>query len=218
VHLNCTVHWAQSTPSQASALSTQCTTNLEHSHELSTQCRLTWQALALSATDLLGIEVQVRASCVVLVYMYMCLYICESICIFAEIRHAFTGVVEHHACASVYVRQMLWTSVYTFAPRSLQDVHMRYIYTCIYAYMYVYIYMYIYICMHVYICICMYVYTCICVYVWMCIYVYVYVYVCIYIYICICMCIYIYIYIYITCIFSLFHLALGNEDGGVRLV
>ena len=66
MHLNCTVHWAQSTPSQASALSTQCTTNLEHSHALSTQCRLTWQALALSATDLLGIKVQVRASCVVL--------------------------------------------------------------------------------------------------------------------------------------------------------
>ena len=69
VHLNCTVHWAQSTPSQASALSTQCTTNLEHSHALSTQCRLTWQALALSVTDLLGIKVQVRASCVVLVQM-----------------------------------------------------------------------------------------------------------------------------------------------------
>ena len=67
MHLNCTVHWAQSTPSQASALSTQCTTNFEHSHALSTQCRLTWQALALSVTDLLGIKVQVRASCVVLV-------------------------------------------------------------------------------------------------------------------------------------------------------
>ena len=67
MHLNCTVHWAQSTPSEASALNTQCTTNLEHSHALSTQCRLTWQALALSATDLLGIKVQVRASCVVLV-------------------------------------------------------------------------------------------------------------------------------------------------------
>jgi len=67
VHLNCTVHWAWSTPSQASALSTQCTTDLEHSHALSTQCRLTWQALALSATELLSIKVQVRASCVVLV-------------------------------------------------------------------------------------------------------------------------------------------------------
>jgi len=31
----------------------------------------------------------------------------------------------HHACAGVYVRQMLWTSAYTFASRSLQDVHMR---------------------------------------------------------------------------------------------
>ena len=41
--------------------------------------------------------------------------------------HAFTGVVEHHACAGVYVTQtrMLWTSAYTFASRSLQDVHMR---------------------------------------------------------------------------------------------
>ena len=66
VHLNCTVHWAQSTPIQASALSTQCTTNLEYSHALSTQRRLTWQALALSVTDLLGIKMQVRASCVVL--------------------------------------------------------------------------------------------------------------------------------------------------------
>jgi len=63
VHLNCTVHWAPSTPN---ALSTQCTTNLEHSHALSTQCRLTWQALALSATDLLGTKVPVRALCVVL--------------------------------------------------------------------------------------------------------------------------------------------------------
>jgi len=49
-------------------------------------------------------------------------------------------------------------------------------------------------------------------------YVYVYVYVYVYIYICICMCIYIYIYLYISCMCSLFHLALGNEDGGVQLV
>ena len=46
------------------------------------------------------------------IYMYMC--ICIYICIytspyafFAEGMHAFTGVVEHHACAGVYVRQML---------------------------------------------------------------------------------------------------------------
>ena len=70
----------------------------------------------------------------------MCIY--ESICIFTESVHAFTGVVEHHACADVYVRQMLWTSAFTFALRSLQDVHMRYVYTCVYAYVYVYIYVY----------------------------------------------------------------------------
>ena len=44
-------------------------------------------------------------------YMYMCICICmyiyESISIFVESMHAFTGVVEHHACAGVYVRQML---------------------------------------------------------------------------------------------------------------
>ena len=52
----------------------------------------------------------------------------------------------------------------------------------------------------------------------MCICVYVYVYVCIYIYVCICMCKYICICLYIACMCSLFHLALGNEDGGVQLV
>jgi len=43
----------------------------------------------------------------VCVCMYMCMYIYKSICIFAESQHAFTGVVEHHACADVYVKQML---------------------------------------------------------------------------------------------------------------
>ena len=71
--------------------------------------------------------------------------------------------------------------------------------------------------MHVYIYICMYVYAYICIYIWMCICVYVYVCVYIYIYVCICMCIFIFIYLYIACMFSLFHLALGNEDGGVQL-
>jgi len=52
--------------------------------------------------------------------------------------------------------------------------------------------------------------VCICVCVHICVY--------IYIYICICMCIYIYIYFYIVCMCSLFHLALGNEDGGVQIV
>ena len=65
---------------------------------------------------------------------------------FVESVNAFTGIVEHHACAGVYVRQILYTSAYIFASRSLQDVHMR------------------------------------------------------------------------ACMCSLFHLALGNEDGGVQLV
>jgi len=48
-----------------SALSTQCTVNLEHSNALSTQCtRSNWHS-ALSATHLLGTKVPVRALCVV---------------------------------------------------------------------------------------------------------------------------------------------------------
>jgi len=43
---------------------------------------------------------------------------------------------------------------------------------------------------------------------------YVYVYVCIYV----SMYAYIYICLYVACMCSLFHLALGNEDGGVQLV
>jgi len=43
----------------------------------------------------------------VLVYMYMYMYIYESIYNFVESMDAFTGVVEHHACPGVYVRQML---------------------------------------------------------------------------------------------------------------
>ena len=39
--------------------------------------------------------------------MYIYMYIYESICKFAKSMHAFTGVVEHHVCAGVYVRQML---------------------------------------------------------------------------------------------------------------
>jgi len=92
---------------------------------------------------------------------------------------------------------------------------------CAYAlYIYMHTCMYTFICMHVYIYIYiyMYVYTCICIYVWMYMYVCVYVYVYVYMYICICMCIYIYIYLYIACMCSLFHVALGNEDGGVQLV
>ena len=46
------------------------------------------------------------------IYMYMC--ICIYMCVYTipyaflqKSMHAFTGVVEHHACAGVYVRQML---------------------------------------------------------------------------------------------------------------
>jgi len=53
------------------------------------------------------------------VFMYTYMYIYESICIFQQGMHASTGIVEHHACAGVYVRQLLWTSAYTFASRSL---------------------------------------------------------------------------------------------------
>jgi len=54
-----------------------------------------------------GICVRMYMCVCVHVYMYMCMYIRKSICILAESMHAFTGVVEHHACAGVYVRQML---------------------------------------------------------------------------------------------------------------
>jgi len=50
----------------------------------------------------------------------------ESIWIFCE-EYAciFDGVCKHYAFAGAYIRQVLWTSAYTFACRSLQDVHMR---------------------------------------------------------------------------------------------
>jgi len=72
--------------------------------------------------------------------------------------------------------------------------------------------------MYIYIYVCMYVYTHIYIYIWMCICVCVYVCVYIYVYVCISMCIYICICLYIACMCSLFHLAFGNEDGGVQLV
>jgi len=54
-----------------------------------------------------NIYVRMYAYIYVHVYMYIYMYIYESIRILAESMHAFTGVVEHHACAGVYVRQML---------------------------------------------------------------------------------------------------------------
>ena len=52
------------------------------------------------------IYVRMYAYIYVHVYMYIYMYIYESIRMFVESMHAFTGV-EHHACAGVYVKQML---------------------------------------------------------------------------------------------------------------
>ena len=92
---------------------------------------------------------------------------------------------------------------------------MRYVYTCVYAYAYVYVYIYGYACIYVYMYVCVYVYMHIYVDVDMC--VCVCICVCIYIYVCICMFICICICLYIAFMCSLFHLALGHEDGGVQL-
>ena len=44
---------------------------------------------------------------------------------FAEsVQCNLTGVVEHHACAGVHIRQVSWTSAYTFA-YTLQDARMH---------------------------------------------------------------------------------------------
>jgi len=83
---------------------------------------------------------------------------------------------------------------------------------------------YICVCMCIHICVCMYIYKYVCIYIYMHIYMDVYMCVCVCtcVYICICMYMYVYKYIYIclyiACMCSLFHLALGNEDGGVQLV
>ena len=84
---------------------------------------------------------------------------------------------------------------------------MRYIYTCIHIYVCMNIYVYMYVCMYVYMRICMNVYICVCM--CLCVCIYIYMYVCVY------LCI---LYLYIACMYSLFHLALGNKDGGVQLV
>ena len=142
--------------------------------------------------------------------MYIYMYIYESICIFAESMHALTGVVEHYACAGVYVRQMLWISAYTSAARSLQDVHMRYVYTCVYAYVYVYTYVRA----------CMYIYMYVCIYVYMHNYMDVYMCVCVCICICVCVCMYMYVYIYMY--MSIFvnvykvHMCINMLRGGMR--
>jgi len=90
------------------------------------------------------------------VYMYVYMYIYESICIFAGSMYAFTGVVEHHTCTGVYVRQMLWTSDVVNI-----SVHIFFMLAtgCAYA---LCIYMCICICIRIYIYVCMYVYMYVC--------------------------------------------------------
>ena len=114
-------------------------------------------------------------------YIYICIYT-SPYAFFAESMNAFTGVVEHHACAGVYIRQMLWISAYTFASPSLQE-------RCAYA-----------LCIHMCICIriCIYIWVCmyICIYVCMCIRIYAYICGCVYVCICMYMCIYMYVWMY----------------------
>ena len=74
--------------------------------------------------------------------------------------------------------------------------------------LYVYMYIYVYVCMYIQVYACMYecIYMRMCMCMCMCIYKYVYI------------CLYTHIYLYIAWMCSLFHLALGNEDGWVQLV
>jgi len=49
----------------------------------------------------------------------------ERICIFCGEYACIYRCCEHYACADLYVKKVLRTSAYTFASRSLQDVHIR---------------------------------------------------------------------------------------------
>ena len=151
------------------------------------------------------------------IYMYMC--ICIYMCIYTS-PYAFLKRVCMHSqvlLSTMHVQVCTLDRCWEYQRTHL--LHARYREMCIcamYTHVYMHMYMYIYMCMHVYI----YIYVCI----FMRIYAYVYgcVYVCVcmymYIYVCICMCLYICICLYTACMCSLFHLTLGNEDGGVQLV
>jgi len=116
-------------------------------------------------------------------YVYMCMHIYKSIYISAESLHAFTGIVEHHACTGVCVRQMLWASI---------SVHICFTLAtgCAYA-LYIYMYLCIYVCVDVYECMYIYLYVC------MPLHVYAYMHGCIYMCMCMCMCKCIYVYVYV---------------------
>jgi len=144
------------------------------------------------------------------IYMYMCM--CIYVCIYTS-PYAFLQRVWMHSqvlLSTMHVQVCPLDRCCEYRRTYLLHARCKMCICTIYTHVYMHMYMYIYMCM--------YVYTYICIYVWMCICVYVYVYVYIYVYVCICMCIYICICLYIACMCSLFHLALGNEDGAVQLV
>jgi len=156
------------------------------------------------------------------IHIYMYMYTRIYICIYASPYAFLQRACMHSKVLLSTMHVHVCTLDRCCEHQRTHLLHARY-WMCIcamYIHVYMHIYMYIYMCMHVYMYICMYVYTYICTYVCMCVcvYVYVYVYIYIYIYICVCTCIYIYLSLYITCMCSLFHLALKNEDGGVQLV
>ena len=150
--------------------------------------------------------------------MYMCICIC--MCIYTS-PYAFLQRVCMHSqvllstmhvqvctldrCCEYQRTHLLHARYKMFICAMYTHVYMHmymYIYMCMHVYIYMYVFLYVY--MHIYMDVCMCVCVCICVYVYICMYMYVY------IYICICL--------YIACMCSLFHLTLGNEDGGVQLV
>jgi len=152
------------------------------------------------------------------VYVYM--YICICVCIYTN-PYAFLQRVGMHSqllLSAMHVQVCTLDRCCEHQRTYLLHARYRMCICAIYIHVYMHICMYIHTCLHVYICICMYVYTCICIYVWVYTYVYVYVYLYVYIYLCVCMCIYIHVSLYIACMCSLFHLALGNEDGQVQPV
>jgi len=152
------------------------------------------------------------------VYVYM--HMCKCVCIYTSPYVFLRRVCMHLQVLLSTMHVQVCTLDRCCEHQHTHLLHARYR-MCICA-IYIHVYMHICmcrcVCMHVYIFICMYACTCICVYAWMYIYVYVYVHVYVYIYIRICMCTHMYISLYITCMCSLFHSELGNEDGGVQLV
>ena len=152
------------------------------------------------------------------VYVYM--HMCICVCIYTSPYIFLRRVCMHLQVLLSTMHVQVCTLNRCCEHQRTHLLHARYrmCICAIYIHVYIHICMCRCVCMHVYIFTCMHVFTCICVCAWMYIHVYVYVHMYVCIYICICMSVYIHMYLYITCMCSLFHLALGNEDGGVQLV